>query len=45
MFQIVEHIIINKMNINSTINEIMRDEFKNIVYIQTYRLYNDKKIE
>ena len=27
------------------INEFERDENKNIVYIQLYRLYNDKKIE
>ena len=45
MFQIIEHIIINKMNINSTINEMVRGEFKNIVYMQTYRLYNDKETE
>ena len=43
MFQIIEHIIMNKMNMSSTANEIMRDKFKNIVYMQTYRLYNDKK--
>ena len=24
---------------------MMRDELKNIVYMQTYRLHNDKKIE
>ena len=30
---------------SSTTNEMMRDEFKDIVYMQTYRLYNDKKIE
>ena len=45
MFQIIEHIIINKINMSSTINEIMRGEFKDIVYMQTYRLYNDKKIK
>ena len=33
------------MNMSSTINEIMRGEFKNIVYMQIYRLYNDKEIE
>ena len=33
------------MNISSTTNELMRDELKNIVYMQTYRLHNDKKIE
>ena len=30
---------------SSTTNEMMRDEFKNIVYMQTYRLHNDKKIK
>ena len=35
----------NKMNISSTANEIMREEFKNIIYMQTYRLYDDKKIK
>ena len=33
------------MNINSTINEFERDENKNIIYIQLYRLYNDKRIK
>ena len=33
------------MNINSIINEFERDENKNIVYMQLYRLYNDKKIK
>ena len=35
----------NKMNINSTINEIMHDEIKNIIYMQIYRLYDNKKVE
>ena len=30
---------------SSTTNEMMRDEFKDIVYMQTYRLYNDKETE
>ena len=45
MFQIVEHIIINRINMNSTTNEMMRDELKNIVYMQIYRLYSDKETE
>ena len=45
MFQIIEHIIINKMNMNSTTNELIRDELKNIVYMQIYRLYDDKEAE
>ena len=28
---------------SSTANELMRGEFKDIVYMQIYRLYNDKK--
>ena len=35
----------NKMNMNLIINEFERDENKNIVYMQLYRLYNNKKIE
>ena len=30
---------------NLIINEFERDENKNIVYMQLYRLYNNKKIE
>ena len=33
------------MNINSIVNEFKRDENKNIIYMQLYRLYNDKKAE
>ena len=33
IFQIIKHIIINKININSIINGFKRDEIKNIVYI------------
>ena len=28
---------------NSIINEFKRDENKNIIYMQLYRLYNNKK--
>ena len=35
----------NKMNMNLIINEFERGENKNIVYMQLYRLYNNKKIE
>ena len=30
---------------NSAINEMMRGELKNIVYMQIYRLHNDKEAE
>ena len=35
----------NRINMNSTANEMMRGELKNIVYMQIYRLYNDKEIK
>ena len=33
MFQIAEHIIINRINMNPTTNEMVRGEFKDIVYM------------